>query len=130
MFGSVCEGIEKIEIAVVRSCLKIEFDFTIIAVGEDANSRRSLWLASSPTTISKKGTRRIIFKQLLSCCIFYERKTSSEARTVFVMFNHVSYKTDIAFFPSSPESSEKLFTYRSICCRITSSLISCECCFT
>jgi hypothetical protein len=45
-----------------RSCLKIEFGFTIIAVGEDANSGRPLWLASSPTTISKKGVRIIIFK--------------------------------------------------------------------
>jgi hypothetical protein len=44
----------------LKSCLKIEFGFSIIAVGEDANSGRPLWLASSPTTISKKGLLRII----------------------------------------------------------------------
>jgi hypothetical protein len=32
--------------------LKIEFDFTNQAVGEDANSSGPLWLASSPTIIS------------------------------------------------------------------------------
>jgi hypothetical protein len=72
----------------LRSFLKIELDLRIIAVGgsdKSENSGGSLWLASSPTTISRKGNSQNHFKELLGVILQFAGASCTSLPLLFVL---------------------------------------------